>query len=387
MSDNKEYRYEEALKEARKAAAEYIEEAKKLIAEYENLNDFRRENFEEFKFIWRIGRSDLLDGLKVSNHGNQKYSFEVFKQAAAKCKSPHDFEKRFPAMYQQARKNGWIWDPASTKHWTRQDNRKWDVDNAMKAAKDKRCYNRNQFRKYYPGAYAFLRSHPDKTLFDKACEHMKYHENVDWTDPDTRQAEIDRFEHWSVFCRQSALYHWTLKKKDGSLEELKKHFVTLRNMNITEEQVRECASKCENLPEFLSKYSREFHKAKRLGVFQEITAHMTRRDYTDKNVLYLWKVKDRDFFKVGISSEYRYEQRMEEVAKEGGLEIEYAHFRKFEDESHVKKLEKHFLSLGDRVFLEERFNGSTEFVYLPDNVVDDIKDLLEVERENTFSFS
>lgn len=93
-----------------------IENIKKIISNYKNLIDFRRDHEHIYNQIKGRGRKlndELLGHLEKRA---EKYTEDDLRKLAEPFKHKRDFEKKYPSQYDIARKNGWLnkikdWEP------------------------------------------------------------------------------------------------------------------------------------------------------------------------------------------------------------------------------------------------------------------------------------
>ena len=100
--------------------------------------------------------------------------------------------------------------------------------------------------------------------------------------------------------------------------------------------------------------------ARRLGLLDEITAHLGYLDtYNTRDVIYLW-LAEGDIFKVGITSENLGDQRIYDVARDAGFTPEIIMLENV-GTVRAKQIESQILKFGTPVSFRSRFHGSSEF--------------------------
>jgi hypothetical protein len=143
--------------------------------------------------------------------------------------------------------------------------------------------------------------------------------------------------------------------------------------NWTAEKLTEVAKQFKRKIDFQNQYGGGYWAAKRLGIWDEISAHMETNH--KRNIVYLAKVLDPDFenvYKVGISSDGRIMQRAYDNARKSGLDLQVIRFTKVNLDA--GKIEKELLAIGTKIDQQTReklgrFDGHTEYVFMAEEQI------------------
>ena len=143
--------------------------------------------------------------------------------------------------------------------------------------------------------------------------------------------------------------------------------------NWTAEKLTEVAKQFKRKIDFQNQYGGGYWAAKRLGIWDEISAHMETKH--KRNIVYLAKVLDPDFenvYKVGISSDGRIMQRMYDNMRKSGFDFKVIRFTKIEADA--GKVEKELLAIGTKIDQQTkerlgRFDGHTEYVFMSEEQI------------------
>lgn len=141
----------------------------------------------------------------------------------------------------------------------------------------------------------------------------------------------------------------------------------------TAEKLTELAKQFKRKIDFQDQYSGAYASAKKLGIWDEISAHMETKH--KRNIVYLAKVLDPDFenvYKVGISSDGRIMQRMYDNMRKSGFDFKVIRFTKIEADA--GKVEKELLAIGTKIDQQTkeklgRFDGHTEYVFMSEEQI------------------
>ena len=141
----------------------------------------------------------------------------------------------------------------------------------------------------------------------------------------------------------------------------------------TTEKLKELARQFTRKIDFQDQYGGAYASAKKLGIWDQISAHMETKH--KRNIVYLAKVLDPDFenvYKVGISSDGRIMQRMYDNIRKSGFDFKVIRFTKIEAEA--GKVEKELLAIGTKIDQQTkekmgRFDGHTEYVFMAEEQI------------------
>lgn len=147
----------------------------------------------------------------------------------------------------------------------------------------------------------------------------------------------------------------------------------MAHINWTVEKLTEVAKQFKRKVDFQNQYGGGYASAKRLGIWDEISAHMETNH--KRNIVYLAKVLDPDFenvYKVGISSDGRIMQRAYDNIRKSGLDLQVIRFTKVNLDA--GKIEKELLAIGTKIDQQTkerlgRFDGHTEYVFMAEEQI------------------
>jgi len=139
------------------------------------------------------------------------------------------------------------------------------------------------------------------------------------------------------------------------LDEICQH-MSFVNEKHTKESCSAIASKLSTRIEFARTFPNVYYSARHNGWLDEICQHME-YDYPNPDVIYIWKVRDADIWKVGISNTKRVDARIVEVAEKNGIQVGVTFYKQSKD---ARLLEKKFLELGKKIDMPKN-DGYTEF--------------------------
>lgn len=134
----------------------------------------------------------------------------------------------------------------------------------------------------------------------------------------------------------------------------------------TDQLLHEEALKYGSRTEFARKASSAYNTALRRGLLDEICSHME-KTRNKRDTIYLWRVKNTDIYKIGVTSTMYALCRMYQVAEAGGFDPELLVQTTVNCRPH--DVERELLSLGRPVVFDQKFHGYTEFRRLSDNEV------------------
>jgi len=147
----------------------------------------------------------------------------------------------------------------------------------------------------------------------------------------------------------------------------------MRYTTWTIEKLEDLAKQYTKKIDFQNSHSGAYATARKLGVWNQISAHMETNH--KRNIVYLAKVLDPDFenvYKVGISSDGRIMQRMYDNMRKSGFDFKVIRFTKIKAEA--GKVEKELLAIGTKIDQQTkerlgRFNGHTEYVFMAEEQI------------------
>jgi len=147
----------------------------------------------------------------------------------------------------------------------------------------------------------------------------------------------------------------------------------MRYATWTIEKLEALAKQYTRKIDFQNSHSGAYGTARKLGVWNQISAHMETNH--KRNIVYVAKVLDPDFenvYKVGISSDGRIMQRAYDNARKSGLDLQVIRFTKVSLDA--GKIEKELLAIGTKIDQQTkdklgRFDGHTEYVFMAEEQI------------------
>jgi len=145
------------------------ERCKEAALEYKNRGEFSKKYPGAYTACRKNKWSDeVCNHMEQKVRGPYKWTKENCKQAALKCKSRSDFEKKYSGAYRVCYKNKWLDEVCIHMEQKIKPSNYWDnIENCKQAALE--CKTRTEFSKKYKGAYSACRR--NKWL-DELCSHM-----------------------------------------------------------------------------------------------------------------------------------------------------------------------------------------------------------------------
>lgn len=124
--------------------------------------------------------------------------------------------------------------------------------------------------------------------------------------------------------------------------------------------------------------NRMYKLAGKRGITDKVCKHMDDGPLSDNNVVYIWGVKEIPcVYKIGVTSERLGLERVDYVAKESGLTVEWV---KKVPVDNARIVERALLSYGRPFRFDKAFNGSSEFRNLTKEELAKCLNLLEEEE-------
>lgn len=232
--------------------------------------------------------------------------------------------------------------------------RKW-TDEALRLEAQKYTTKR-EFIRGSNIAYQTIRK---SGRLEEFCSHMQdaYHR---WSD-DELIAEARKYTTRGEFQEKaSSAYQIVIAR--GLQEIACAHMKYVRNQ-WTDELLHEEALKYGSRTEFARKAGSAYNTALRRGLLDTICSHME-KTRLDCDTIYLWRVKNTDIYKIGVTSVMYGLCRMYQVAEAGGFDPEL--LVQTTTNRRPYDVEKELLSLGRPVVFDQKFHGYTEFRRLSD---------------------
>lgn len=211
---------------------------------------------------------------------------------------------------------------------------------------------RNQFKKAENAVYYYARKYG---WLNEICGHMI----SKWNERTKAECLLEslKYNRRIDFAKNSASVYYYARSRNW-LDDICQHMPMIVNTKRTKEECLTIAKQFNRRVDFLTADSGAYQKAADAGWLNEICAHMIYAPPPLTNVLYLWKAKNTDIWKIGVSNEYTVEERINKVAKEHIFEVEskYTIIR-----NDARKIESLLLKMGKRVDSLERRTGFSEF--------------------------
>ena len=219
--------------------------------------------------------------------------------------------------------------------------------------------SRNDFKK---GSYRYYESARAKRWLDEICGHMI----LKLKNRSKEECHIEALKYTSRndFKKGSnATYYYA--RKYGWLDDICGHMVSYFK-HRTKEDCHNDSLKYTSRTEYCVCDRNSYYVARYNGWLDDICGHMiSQRDRI--NVLYIWKCKDRNIWKIGVCADYNINNRIRDVATLHNMEVDYVYYI-FRDDCF--DIEKKILSMGTRPLDIERKDGHTEFRCFEQNEID-----------------
>jgi hypothetical protein len=227
---------------------------------------------------------------------------------------------------------------------------------------------RVRFKKGNSAAYYYARG---KGWLDDICSHMiPLQESRTIEDCKiVAKKYITRID----FAKNDAkIYYYA--RHHGWLDDICEHMIPYFVFNRTKEECHHLALQYDRPIDFLRNHGDAYKKAQQEGWLQDIFSHMT-YFYTITDLVYAWKVKDSDIWKIGVSNRFCVEERIKTVSNLHGFEIEVLY--KAVVEKTARKVEFQLLSLGSKIDTIEKKTGWTEFRRLSNKDVETLTEFFQ----------
>jgi hypothetical protein len=214
-------------------------------------------------------------------------------------------------------------------------------------------YNaRVKFKRNNSAVYYYARA---RGWLDEICEHM-LPLNESRTIEDC-EVVAKKYSSRIEFCRNdSKIYYYA--RSYGWLDIICRHMTPYFVFNRTKEQCHELALKYSRPVDFLREHGSAYKKAQKEGWLEDILSHMTYFNPTT-NIVYAWKIKDSDIWKIGVSNEFCVEERIKNVSRLHKVVVEKVLYKKIE--KNARLIENNLLSLGSKIEMPDKQTGWTEF--------------------------
>jgi hypothetical protein len=326
---------------------------------FESRRDFMKASKDAYSAAQRKG---LLDSVcaHMTRFTKPKgyWTKERCREAAAKCRTVADFQRKYPSAYLAAKRGGWR-DELFT-HMV--DGReKWTEESLTEEAK--KYSSKVQFQKENAAAFAAaLRRGRD--VFDSVCRHMPEvkKENGYWTEERLREEAL-KYKTRADFARENA-GAYAVASEQGLIASICGHMDWLHKP-WTNDELRDEALKYETRGEFQIKSIGAYSTAKRRGLLDEICDHMEfAASCSDNNVVYIWRhigarFNRRKVYKIGITSARLGDRRINLCRSRNGMEHEVVILS--EVKGKASDIEKQILQMGIDPEYPPEVDGYTEF--------------------------
>lgn len=322
------------------------DEMKDIALKYSNFKEFKNKEPKLFAAIRRKGKDfeNELTSHMTKDHYH-KWTDDELRDEALKYQTKSEFQKNSPNAEAAARSKGKDFLDSITSHMEVRKKSKWSDEELENEAK--KYEFKIDFQKFSPKAYA-VSQRRGRDFFDKITSHLK-NKIIHWTDdmlkdealkystkadflkgsPKAYQSAMNRGEQfWSKVTSHMPNIHksWTdetlrdeaLKYKTPtefynsnpsayklSRDRGKEFFQSVtqhmtRLTNWTEENIKKEALKYDSKPKFRASNGSAYQAADRLGIMDEVTAHMIPTGSKFKRLIYAYEFPDKSVY-VGLT--------------------------------------------------------------------------------------
>ena len=253
-------------------------------AKYKTNTEFRTQSPSAYRSAKRNGWLETIQkSLVITRKPNGYWSKDRCAQEALQYHARTDFLKSQAG--QAAKTRGWVDDVAPHLKPTRKPSRDWTYEECL--AEAKKYVKRGEF--HAGSSSAFIAAKKNGWL-DDVCQHM-VSKRKSWTYDECRELAL-KYETKKAFKQgESGAYNACLKHK--WIKELCAHMDELLKPSgyWSKERCADVASLYTRTTEFCKNAGNVYSTAKRMGWFDDITAHMT-NDTQQRTVRGFWKNKD-----------------------------------------------------------------------------------------------
>lgn len=260
------------------------EKCRAEAAKYNTNKEFRTQSPNAYNSAKQHGWLDLIqESLELSRKPNNYWTKKVCNEAAMQYQTRKEFLKSNAG--QAAKRNGWVDEIASHLRRAVKLSRDWSYKDCLTEAQQYRT--RSDFQSGSSIAYIAAKKN---NWLDDICQHMLIKRKA-WTYDECREAALKyqtkkAFKHHSPGEYRACLKHkWT--------DELCAHMDELLKPSgyWSKERCAEVAGQYTHTTKFSKHDSKVYNTAKRMGWFDEITAHMV-NDTQVRTVRGFWNNKE-----------------------------------------------------------------------------------------------
>lgn len=232
------------------------------------------------------------------------------------------------------------------------------------------------FRAGNKSAYNLISKHG---LMIELCSHLDREVMLPRTDSELGKVAL-RYSSLKRFRKEQSKTYEIIYSR-GLVNSICGHMKRERGFFFSIDEFKSEALKYETKVSFLYGSPTIYNKAYGEGILDEICDHMSsKKSTTDNNCLYIWRIKNTNIYKIGITSlklEYR---RIKMVAAKHNVDYDIIAYAEVCDAFKIER-ELH-RTYGTPQSLIEDGDGHTEFKTLTDTEVNGILDYLEKNSEN-----
>lgn len=232
---------------------------------------------------------------------------------------------------------------------------------------------RVRFKKGNNAVYYYARS---KGWLDDICSHML--PLVESRTIDECRVVAKKYTSRIDFSKKdSKIYYYA--RNHGWLDDICDHMTPQFIFNRTKEDCHRLALQYNRPVDFLRNHGDAYKKAQLEGWLPDIFSHMN-YFYPVTDLVYAWKVKDSNIWKIGVSNQFCVEERVKTVSKLHGFEVEVLY--KMTVEKTARKVERQLLSLGSKIDTLQQETGWTEFRKLSSADVAILTEVFQVNQDD-----
>ena len=237
---------------------------------YSTLKTELEASIKELNLDYVLKNRNLTDEEAFDLKTYGQWTFEKVKEAANKCGSPRDFQKRYSVAYSKAHKMGWSDELFGHMTRTLRKHGHWTHEKISEAAQT--CKTKSEFQKKFVGAYNVAIK---EGILESVCGHMTQLRVPTWTLASIKEAA----KSCSTYSEFKLKHHsaYAVARKNKWLDEVRSHMSPgqLPHGYWNDfDRVMEVAQQCKSRTEFQLRYGSARNAAKKYGWMDLVCAHM-----------------------------------------------------------------------------------------------------------------
>ena len=237
----------------------------------------------------------------------------------------------------------------------------------MLAAEAAMYRTRGEFRKNSNSAYLIAGR---RGILDSICKHMEAQRA--YRSDDELAVEAAKYRTKTAF-RKGSPAAYSVAHKRGIIDSICEHMDSVLTY-WSDEMLAAEALEHNSRIDFYRSNRAAYAAARKRGLLDQICNHMEESSGSDYDAVYIWKVLNRAWYKIGLTSQRLGCLRINEVSRSSGFKVEWLEIYEVPAGT-ARSHESAMKSIGDLIEFAETFDGYTEFRSLTDEQLETVRSI------------